>query len=305
LHGCESLKLQLEFEPRHGSAVDLGNNVRRVTAVNPGPFTFHGTNTFIVGKDELAVIDPGPALDQHFDALLAAIAGRRVSHIFVTHTHLDHTGLLERLVDQTGAKTFAQGPHRAARDLHNGETNVLDASSDRSFAPDVLLNDGQIISGDGWQLEAVHTPGHTANHCAFALKGSGILFSGDHVMGWSTSIVAPPDGSMSDYLASLDKLLRRDDRTYLSGHGGEITNPRSFVKALKTHRKMRERAVLQRVRQGDTSITDIVVSIYREINPKLLGAAALSVLAHLEDLIDRGLIRSDGPASLDGFYFPG
>ncbi len=299
------MKLNLGFLPHHEHAVPVAAAVQRITARNPGPFTFHGTNTFLIGQDTLALIDPGPALEEHGEALKTAIAGRPVSHILVTHTHLDHTGMLKRLVEETGALTVAQGPHRAARLLHDGELSVLDASADRDFSPDIHLEDGGMVSGDGWAFEAVHTPGHTANHCAFALAGTGILFTGDHVMAWSTTIVAPPDGSMSQYMASLDTLLQRRERLYLPGHGGEIANPKTFVKALRTHRKLRECAVLQRIRQGDTRIEHIVAAVYRGINPQLQGAAALSVLAHLEDLKDRGLVGSDGPATLGTRYFPG
>ncbi len=294
----------LEFEPRHGEAVSVAEGVLRVTAGNASPFTFHGTNSYIVGRDSVAVIDPGPEDDTHYDALVAAIRGRPVSHILITHTHRDHSPLAARLKAETGAPTVAEGVHRAARPLRIGETNPLDASADLDFRPDIVLGDGEVIRGDGWALSAVLTPGHAANHAAFALDGTGILFSGDHVMAWSTSIVAPPDGAMADYMASLDKLLGRDDRAYLPGHGGPVGEPAAFVRGLRAHRKMRERAIVERLRNGDRTIPDMVRAIYRETDPRLHGAAGLSVLAHLEDLVGRGVVSSDETPSIDAVYRP-
>ncbi|MCA1489638.1 MBL fold metallo-hydrolase [Sinorhizobium alkalisoli] len=292
----------LDFKPAHGEAVPVAGDVQRITVNNPGPFTFHGTNTYIVGRGSVAVIDPGPEDEAHFRALMTALKGREVTHIAVSHTHRDHSPLARRLKEATGAVIFGEGPHRAARPLHEGESNPFAESSDTDFAPDIALADGERIEGDGWRLTAVATPGHTANHMAFALDGTGILFSADHVMAWATSIVAPPDGAMADYMASLDKLLAREDRLYLPGHGGPVTAPDSFVRALKAHRKMRERAVLQRLRAGDRMIPDMVKVIYASTDPRLHGAAALSVLAHIEDLIEHGRIETDGPPSLFGEF---
>ena len=292
------------FEPAHGEAVPVAPGVARMTVNNPGPFTFHGTNSYIVGTDTLAVIDPGPEDEDHLRALLAAIAGRPVSHIFVSHTHVDHSPLAARLARETGAPVLAEGPHRPARPLRIGEINPLDASGDDAFAPDVALKDGELVEGDGWALRTVFTPGHTANHVAFALEGTGVLFSADHVMAWSTSIVAPPDGAMADYMASLDKLLARDDRLYLPGHGGPVTQPAAFVRGLKAHRKMRERAILERLRSGDRTVEEMVAAIYRDVDPRLHGAAGLSVLAHLEDLVGRGVVAAEGEPSIDAVYVP-
>lgn len=293
------------FEPHHGVAVPVADGVERLTAPNPSPFTFHGTNTYIVGAKSVCVIDPGPDIDAHFEALMAALKGREVTHIAVSHTHRDHSPLARRLKEETGAVIVAEGPHRPSRPLFEGEVNPFAESSDTDFLPDHALADGATVEGDGWRLTAVHTPGHTANHSAFALEGTGILFSADHVMAWATSIVAPPDGAMSDYMASLDRLLTRDDRLYLPGHGGPVSEPRAFVRALRTHRLMRERAVLDRIRQGDRFIPDMVKVIYASTDPRLHGAAALSVLAHLEDLVEKGLIATDGPPKLSGEYRPG
>jgi len=299
-----ALVFDSSFSPEYGKPVELSKGIVRLTANNPSAFTFHGTNSYIVGHDTLAVIDPGPVDETHYQALLAAVAGRPVSHIFVSHTHRDHSPLAERLKNELGAKTVAEGPHRPARPYHAGEVNALEASADTDFAPDIVLADGGTVEGDGWALEGLHTPGHAANHMAFGLKGTDILFSADHVMAWATSIVAPPDGSMSDYMASLEKLLARDDHVYLPGHGGAVTKPAAFVRGLRAHRKMRERAIFERIIQGDRTIGDMVRAIYRDTDPRLHGAAALSVLAHLEDLVGRGEIVTDGDPSLDGIYQP-
>ncbi|MGO6738018.1 MBL fold metallo-hydrolase [Rhizobium ruizarguesonis] len=300
----DSPAFDLAFEPAYGQAVPVVAGVERVTVNNPGPFTFFGTNSYIVGSSSVAVIDPGPEDEAHYQALMAALGGRAVTHIVVSHTHRDHSPLARRLQAATGAVTVGQGPHRPARPLREGEINPFAESSDLSFVPDMALSDGQTLSGDGWALTAVLTPGHTANHAAFALAGRDILFSGDHVMAWSTSIVAPPDGSMADYMTSLDRLIARDDRLLLPGHGGPVTEPATFLKALKAHRLKREQAVLARVQAGDGRIAEMVKVIYRDTDPKLHGAAALSVLAHIEDLLERGEIAADGPPSLAALFRP-
>ncbi len=298
------LELNKEFEPCYGEAVPTAPDVLRVTVNNPGPFTFHGTNSYIVGRDTLAVIDPGPDDEAHLRTLLAAIGGRPVSHIFVSHTHRDHSPLAARLAAITGATIAAEGPHRPARPLRIGESNPLDASADTDFKTDIALGDGDVIEGDGWAIRAVHTPGHTANHTAFALEGTGILFSADHVMAWATTIVAPPDGAMIDFMASLEKLLERDDRTYLPGHGGTVARPAQFLRGLRTHRRMRERAIVERLKAGDRTIPDMVKVIYRDTDPRLHGAAGLSVLAHLEDLVAQGRADTDGSPAIDGIFAP-
>ncbi len=297
------MKLNSAFDARHGEPVQAAPIVMRITAANAGPFTFAGTNTYLVGVSDLAVIDPGPDHPEHYETLRAAIGGRKVSGIFITHTHRDHSDLVCRLAEMTGAKVYAEGPHRPFRPLRRMESNALDASADYDFKPDRALADTETVSGSGWTLEAVHTPGHTANHCAYALKGQGILFSGDHVMGWSTSIVAPPDGSMAAYMESLHKLRERGERFYLPGHGGPVANPKTFTKALIAHRKMRERAIFQRLREGDALISEIVAALYRDVDRRLHGAAALSVFAHLEHLVDQGRAMSDGEALLTSRYF--
>jgi glyoxylase-like metal-dependent hydrolase (beta-lactamase superfamily II) len=297
-------QFDVAFEPCYGQAVPVAPQVARVTVNNPSPFTFHGTNSYIVGRSSVAVVDPGPEDEAHLRALLAAIGGREVTHIFVSHTHRDHSPLARRLKAETGATVVAEGRHRPARPLAPGEVSPLAESIDTEFVPDLSIGDGETIEGDGWALTAVHTPGHTANHTAFALDGSGILFSADHVMAWATTIVAPPDGSMTDFMASIEKLLQRDDRLMLPGHGGPIREPRSFLRGLRAHRRMRERAILERIRGGDRLVPEMVKAIYARTDPRLHGAAALSVLAHLEDLVGKGLIKTEGPPSLEGAYFP-
>lgn len=291
-----------DFDPQHGHAVRVAEDIIRVTAANPGPFTFHGTNSYIVGTGELAVIDPGPDDPAHLAALVRAIAGRPVRAILLTHTHKDHSMLTESLRQLTGAATYAEGPHRTARVLALGETNPLDASADHDFRPDIVLGAGSRVEAEGWTIEAVATPGHTANHLAFALAGRGILFSGDHVMAWSTSIVAPPDGSMADYMASLDRLLARPESLYLSGHGPALPEATAFVADLKAHRRAREAEILKAVAAGFTTIPDLVPLIYPTLAPQLHPAAALSILAHMEDLGARGLVVGDGQARMDGRF---
>jgi glyoxylase-like metal-dependent hydrolase (beta-lactamase superfamily II) len=292
----------LTFDPRYGEAVRLSPLVRRITVNNPSPFTFHGTNTYLVGTDDLAIIDPGPIDAAHMDAMLHVIGSARVSAIVVTHTHADHSPAAARLALKTGAIVCAEGPHRAARPLRLGESNALDGSSDTSFRPDMALKDGETIAGDGWTLETIATPGHTANHLAFALIEEKVIFSGDHVMGWSTSIVAPPDGAMSDYVASLERLIARPERVYYPGHGGPVLEAPRFSADLLAHRKQRERAILDRLAAGDTEIPAMVAAIYTGLDPRLGGAAGLSVLAHLEDLIERGVVRQNGGDPLKAEY---
>jgi glyoxylase-like metal-dependent hydrolase (beta-lactamase superfamily II) len=276
--------------------------VRRVMANNPGPFTFKGTMSYIIGRGKVAIVDPGPDDPVHVAALLDAVRDETVTHIFVTHTHRDHSPAVPAVKSATGATVYAEGPHRAARPLHIGEHNPLDSSGDRDFMPDVMLQDGEVVSGDGWTVEAVTTPGHTANHMAFALKESNVLFAGDHVMGWATTIVAPPDGAMSDYMASLDKLTRRGETVYFPGHGPAIPDASRFVSYYILHRKAREASILHRLAKGAADIPTIVRAIYIGLDPRLTGAAGLSVLAHLEDLVARGLVGTDGTPAIDGVY---
>ena len=297
-----SPSFRTKFDPEHGKTVDVADGIQRITAPNESAFTYRGTNTYILGGDSVAVIDPGPAIDSHFDLLLETLKGRTVSHIVVTHTHMDHSPLAMPLKDKTGAPIFAEGPHRNSRDLHLGEINSLDAAADRDFKADVILKHGDMIEGKDWALETILTPGHTQNHACFAIKDTNMLFSGDHVMSWATSIVAPPDGSMADYMNSLSVMMERKETIYFPGHGGRLERAPEFVRALRAHRKMRETAVLSRIRAGDQTIPDIVKIIYKETDPRLHGAAGLSVFAHIEDLVMQGKILCDGPPALNSIY---
>ena len=290
------------FDLGPGQVEEVAPGVRRLLCDNPSPFTFKGTVSYIVGRGEVAIIDPGPDDPRHIAALLDAVRNESVTHVFVTHTHVDHSPGAARVKEATGAITLAEGPHRAARPLHIGEAKRLEASADSDFRPDHALADGEIVAGKDFAIEAVATPGHTANHMAFALRGTDLLFSGDHVMAWNTSIIAPPDGAMSDYMNSLDKLLRRSERVFLPGHGGLVREAPSFVRQYIAHRHAREAAILARLRDGEADIPELVRAIYVGLDPRLVSAAGLSVLAHLEDLVARGLVATDGPPAIASVY---
>ena len=293
-----------DFDPRHGEAAEVAPGVRRVTAANAGPFTFRGTNTFLIGRRALAVLDPGPADPTHVEAVMRAIGDAKVAHILVSHTHRDHSPAARLIRAETGAPVLAAGPHRAARTPHPDEETQLDAAGDLEFSPDIALQHGTILEDEDYRLEAVATPGHTANHLAFALLGRGLVFTGDHVMGWSTTVVAPPEGSMADYMASLDRLLARPESRYLPAHGGAVADGPAHVRALKAHRRMREAAILEGLRRGDRTIAELVERVYRGLDPRLAPAASLSTLAHLEDLVRRGAAAADGPPTLSARYWP-
>ncbi len=283
----------------YGVARELAPGVARLVANNPGPFTFKGTNTYLVGAGKvLVLIDPGPEDAAHRDAVLAAIGSRQVSHILITHTHRDHVDGLPALIAATGAKTAGFG-RRAPQPGVKRTSASGGEYVDQDFVPDVQLQHGGRLAGDGWAFTALHTPGHAPDHLSFELEGTGVLFSGDHVMGWNTSVVAPPEGSMADYLRSLELLGERADRVYFPGHGGQVAEPQRLVKAFLLHRRMREQAILDCIRSGTNTVRTIVPAIYRGLDPKLINAASLSVLAHVEHLISRGLVRCDSPLSAD------
>ena len=298
----DDLTFDKSFDLVPGRAEEVMPGVRRIVADNPGPFTFKGTLTYILGRGKVAIIDPGPEDENHVRAVLDAVRGETVTHIFVAHTHRDHSPATPAIKAATGATVYAEGPHRAARPLNAGEAPRMEASNDTDFRPDHALADGDVVSGDGWSLEAVTTPGHTANHMAFALKDSDLMFSGDHVMGWSTTIVAPPDGAMADYMSSLNKLTARKESVYLPGHGGAIREAPRFVAGLILHRKARESSILHRLAKGATDIATIVRAVYIGLDPRLVKAAGFSVLAHMEDLVARGEVATDGLPSISGVY---
>jgi glyoxylase-like metal-dependent hydrolase (beta-lactamase superfamily II) len=291
------------FDLAPGKVEEVVPGVRRLLADNPSPFTFKGTVSYIIGRGRVAIVDPGPLDEAHIAALLDAVRGETVTHIFVTHTHHDHSPAVPRIKAATGATVLAEGPHRPARPLNVGEAPRAEASNDTDFRPDRALADGEVVRGAGWTIEAVATPGHTANHMAFAFREANLLFSGDHVMAWSTPVVAPPDGAMSDYMASLDKLARRSEPVYLPGHGGAVRDAPRFVQQYIRHRRGRETAILHRLGKGEADIPTLVRAIYIGLDPRLVPAAGRSVLAHLEDLAARGQVATDeGPPSIDGVY---
>lgn len=272
----------------HGTPLVVSPLIRRVVAPNSGPFTYTGTGTYIVGHGTVAVIDPGPDDAGHVAAVLAAVAGEQVSHILITHTHRDHSPASRALKAATGCSIVGCAPiagHDAGGEIEEG--------FDRDYRPDQVMADGDQVSGPGWTLTAVHTPGHTSNHLCFALAEEKALFTGDHVMGWSTTVIAPPDGDMATYLASLRKLLGRTDAIYWPTHGRPITRPKPFVRALIAHRKQREGQILSLLDEKAAMIPEIVARLYAQVPQALHGAAGRSVLAHLIDLEARGRVTCD------------
>ena len=294
-----------EFDFAWGRRDQVSPLIQRVIAENPGPFTFTGTGTYIVGCDApgaaVAVIDPGPPDDRHLDALIQAVAGRRVSHILVTHTHRDHSPLARPFARAVGDPPIlaARPPERTIHASGDSEEGDDDA-----FTPDIELSDRRTITGDGWTLEVLATPGHASNHLAFALIEENALFCGDHVMGWSTTVVAPPDGNMGDYLASLDRVIARGFSTLWPTHGAPITDPSPFLAAYRAHRRERERQILDRLVAGDRTIAAMVPVLYSAVDRRLWPAASLSVLAHLIKLVDDGRVSADPGATLDAIYAP-
>jgi len=263
------------FPLKPGLVEEVRPGVRRVLCDNPSPFTFTGTVSYIIGNGKVAIVDPGPDSEAHAKALLDAVRGETVTHILVTHTHRDHSPNTARIKQATGATVYAEGPHRASRPRHESERHNPESGADRGFRPDIEVRSGDVIEGDGFRLEAVATPGHTANHMTFAWPERKMSFVGDHVMGWSTSIVAPPDGSMVDYMASLERLASR---------------------------QAREASILHRLAKGEADIPTMVRAIYIGIDPRLVTAAGYSVLAHLEDLVARGIVATDGDPVIGGTY---
>ena len=279
-----------EREVVRGTATRISPLVRRVVADNPSVFTYHGTGTFIVGHGEVAVIDAGPALERHVEAILDATRGETITHQFITHTHSDHSPAARLLKHATGAEIWAWGP---ATGGDNGMTPV-DESEDHAFAPDHLLRHGDRIAGAGWTIEAVHTPGHASNHMCYALQEEKTLFSGDHVMGWSTTVVSPPDGDMAAYLDSLELVLERGDAILRPTHGAAISDPATFVRALIDHRRMRDRQIIACLDDGIGTIPAMVETLYATTDRRLFPAARRSVLAHIIRLVHQGLIEADG-----------
>lgn len=287
-----------DFPP--GAAHQVSPLIRRLVAPNPSAFTFHGTGTYIVGRGKVAVIDPGPMIESHLRAILDALRGESVSHILVTHTHVDHSPLARPLQRATGAPVWGCGPHGSGK---HEEGVKVEEGGDMEFAPDRRLRHGEVVEGAGWTLEAVHTPGHTSNHLCFALREERALFTGDHVMGWSTSVISPPDGDMRAYMESLALLQRRDDAVYWPTHGGPIRDPKPFVAAFVAHRREREAAILACLGDKIARIREMVPRIYGDTIPAgLYPAAARSVFAHVIDLAERGVVRAEGEVLIDASY---
>ena len=283
--------------------VELSPLVRRLIANNGGPFTFTGTCSYLVGRGTVTIIDPGPADPQHQAALLKAIGSATIERILVTHTHRDHAPGAASLKAITGAPVMGCAPYRPAS--ASSDARLMDASHDLRYAPDRVLDDGAMLEAGDHRLAALATPGHTANHLSFVLDNERAVFTGDHVMAWSTTVIAPPDGSMRAYFASLERLLTRpDDAVYWPGHGGPVRQPQRFVRALAHHRRQREHSILARVRAGDSQVDAIVRSVYDGLAPALRGGAALSVLAHLIDLADRGMVEIEGEPGLGARIWP-
>lgn len=285
----------LDFE--YGVLETVTPLIRRIVARNPSPFTADGTGTYVVGHGRVAVIDPGPKLPEHIEALLRSLRGETVTHILVTHTHADHSPASAAVKRATGAPTYGFGPHAA------GAGPAVEEGGDREFVPDRVMREGDAVEGPGWRLEAVHTPGHTSNHLCFALPQERVLFSGDHVMGWSTSVIAPPDGNMGDYMRSLAKLLAREDAAYFPTHGPAISDPQAFVQAFIDHRRDREAAILARLAEGDTEIPAIVRTVYVGLPKALERAAGRSVLAHLIELVAHGKVACEGEPTVEARYW--
>ena len=295
-----NLRFLRDFKFEYGVLESISPLVRRIIARNPGPFTGPGTATYVVGRGQVALIDPGPAISSHVEAVLRALSGETISHLLITHAHADHWPAAMAIQDACGTATYGFGLRRSKPGTSapgGGEERL-----DHGFVPDRALRDGDVIGGPDWQLAAVHTPGHTSDHLCFALTEERVLFSGDHVMGWSTSVIIPPDGDMRAYTSSLQKLLERDDAIYLPAHGPAITDPKPHVRAFLEHRRERRAAILERLGSGDRTIPEIVEAVYAGLPAVLRGAAAYSVLAHLIELVGSGEVECDGQPAMDRDY---
>lgn len=288
------------LDTAYGQVQQITPMIRKVMCDNASPFTFTGSGTYIIGRGKVAVIDPGPMDHAHVKAIQNAVAGETVSHILLTHTHTDHSPAAAPLKLATGAPTYGYGPHGSGVD----DGIKVEEGGDMDFVPDIEIRDGEAIIGDGWTMECVFTPGHTSNHMCFGLVEENALFTGDHVMGWSTSIVSPPDGNMRDYMASLEKLLDRGDAIYYPTHGVPIRDPKPFVEGFIAHRKAREDQITACLTEGVGHIPDMVEKMYVDVDKRLYPAAARSVLAHLVHMVETGRAGVDGPLTLAGQYLP-
>ncbi|MEM8925283.1 MAG: MBL fold metallo-hydrolase [Actinomycetota bacterium] len=318
-----------DFSPTYGAADELSPLIRRVVAENPNPFTFTGTGVYLVGRGDVAVIDPGPTLDVHLDAITAALGpDEEIGRILITHTHSDHTAGVPGLIERTGATTYGFGPHGPVPDHDPLDTVTFDEyftaeeketfekqwadtpdelkreGPDQDFVPDVVVGDGDVIEGDGWSLDVLHTPGHTSNHICFGLREENVLFSGDHVMGWATSVISPPDGDLFDYLASLRKLLDRDEVRYWPTHGPPVEQPQDYVRSFLDHRLGREQQIVAALAERPSTIKDLVPDMYAAVDKRLWRAAANSVYSHLLALHRDERVLVDSEPSLTATWRP-
>ena len=285
----------------YGVPQEVAPGIRRIVANNPGPYTFLGTNTYVVGNGQVAIIDPGPADERHLKAIAAATRGESLTHILVTHSHHDHCDSARALQTLLGGEIGAFGPTGTPRGA--GAPGLGDSFVDAAFVPDRRLGDGDTIKGKDFALDVLHMPGHSPDHLCFALVGKRIVFTGDHVMGWNTTVIAPPEGNMVSFLASLERLMQRHDKMFLPGHGGSIQTPQRVVKAYIMHRKWREQTILACLEEGVNTIPRIVDRLYGALDAELKEAAALSVLAHLEHLINRELVSAEGQPGLSSAFY--
>ena len=318
-----AIAFNTDFKPVYGQVDELSPLIRRVVAENPNPFTFTGTGVYLLGRGSVAIIDPGPTLDTHIDAVIGALEpGESITHLLVTHTHSDHTAGVAKVVERTGATTYGFGPHGPVPEHDPLDTVSFDEyftaeekeefdkqwadtpdelkreGPDVDFQPDVTVGDGDVIEGPGWTVEVVHTPGHTSNHVCFGLREEKVLFTGDHVMGWATSVISPPDGDLFDYFNSLRKLLERDDERFWPTHGPAIEDPKTYVQSFIDHRLNRERQIVEALSSGLSTIKEIVPTMYADVDKRLWRAAANSVYSHLLALHRDGRATTDGEPSL-------
>ena len=297
----KSIPYVRHMEFSYGDVYQLSNLIRRVIARNPSAFTFRGTGTYILGKGKVAIVDPGPRDADHVAAILKAVEGETISHILVTHTHNDHSPACALLRQHCDAPIYAFGPHGSGKFAEDGV--IVEEGGDMDFIPDHEVRDGDIIEGENWTAECVYTPGHTSNHMCYSLREEQTLFSGDHVMGWSTSVISPPDGNMAHYMVSLRKLLERDDGVYWPTHGPQIVDPKAHVQAFIAHRNERASQILVTIRSGVRQIHDMVPLMYTDVDVGLYPAAARSVFAGLLHLVQQDVVRCDGEPSLDTDYY--
>ncbi len=288
----------LEFE--YGRVDRLDSNIRRVIARNPSVFTLYGTGTYIIGNGEVGVIDPGPFDETHISAIERATRGETITHVFVTHTHIDHSPGCALLRERCGVLSYGFGPHRTNAFEQDGF--IVEEGCDIEFRPDVYVKHGDIIEGNGWQMECVYTPGHTSNHVCYQLRPGNVLFSGDHVMGWSTSVISPPDGDMETYMSSLKLLLSRNDKIYWPTHGPAIVDPKTHVKAFIAHRTEREHQIKKHLAHGHTVIVEMIPEMYASVDSRLWPAAARSVFAAIVYMVKKGDVTCDGEPSISSEY---